>query len=113
MSFYTVIKTKVCNKKYLIAALAEMKHKGEINAYVENERKETIEVDRDGDEITISKEKSGTYEIGGDNRVVKPFSDRLKQAYALQSIKDNIPLDFEVAEEQETAAGEILILLKD
>ena len=113
MSFYTVIKTRIKNRKYLIAALAEMKQKGEIQKCVENEKKETIEIDRDGDAITISMEKSGEYQIGGDNRVVGPFSDRLKQAYALESIKDNIPLDFEVASEQETAAGEILILLKD
>jgi hypothetical protein len=113
MSFYTVIKTKLKNKKYIIAALAEMKQKGELLKCVENEKKGTIEIDRDGDAITISQDKKGDFQVAGDNRVVQSFSNRLKQAYALESIKDNIPLDFEVAEEQETAAGEILILLKD
>ena len=35
----------------------------------------------------------------------------LKQIYALESIKDNLPLDFEIAQETEIE-GEIKILLK-
>ena len=61
--------------------------------------------------ITLSMEKSGNYQVGGDNRVVNRFSDRLKQIYAYESIKDNLPLDFEISKETETS-GEIHILLK-
>ncbi|MBI5492594.1 MAG: hypothetical protein HY893_06660 [Deltaproteobacteria bacterium] len=111
MSFYTVIKTELNNKKYIICALEELKRRGEIKNFIKNEKKETIEVDRDGDIINLSKEKSGNYQMGGDNRVVNTFSNRLKQIYAYESIKDNLPLDFEIAKENETA-GEIQILLK-
>lgn len=112
MSFYTVVKTELSNKKYIICALEEMRKRGEVTSFVENTRKETIEIDRDGDAITIAKEKSGAgFELGGDNRVVQGFSNRLKQLYAYESIKDNLPLDFEVAQENE-AGGEIRILLK-
>lgn len=111
MSFYTVIKTELSSRKYIICALEEMKRRGEIKNFVKNEKKETIEVDRDGDIINIAKEKSGNFELGGDNRVVNPFSNRLKQFYALEAIKDNLPLDFEIAKETEMA-GEIQILLK-
>jgi len=111
MSFYTVIKTELKSKKYLICALEELKKRGEITSFVSNERKETVEIDRDGDVINISKEKTGNYQIGGDNRVVNAFSNRLKQIYAYESIKDNLPLDFEIANESETA-GEIHIVLK-
>lgn len=111
MSFYTVIKTELSSKKYIICALEELKRRGEIRSFVKNERKETIEVDRDGDIINIAKEKTGNYEIGADNRVARTFSNRLKQMYALESIKDNLPLDFEITTENETA-GEIQILLK-
>lgn len=111
MSFYTVIKTQLASKKYIICALEEMKRRGEIKSYVHNEKKEKIEVDRDGDIINIAKEKTGNYEIGGDNRVVNSFSNRLKQFYAYEAIKENIPLDFEIAQENETG-GEIQILLK-
>ncbi|MDH4099221.1 MAG: hypothetical protein OEV28_01445 [Nitrospirota bacterium] len=112
MSFYTVIKTELSNKKYLICALSEMKKRGEITSFLENERKETIEVDRDGDIMTIAKEKTGqNFELAGDNQVVQKFSNRLKQFYAYESIKDNLPLDFEIATETETE-GEIRILLK-
>lgn len=111
MSFYTVIKTELKSKKYLICALEELKKKGEITNFVANERKETVEIDRDGDIINIAKEKTGSYQIGGDNRVVNAFSNRLKQVYAYESIKDNLPLDFEIASESETA-GEIQIVLK-
>lgn len=111
MSFYTVIKTQLNSKKYIICALEEMKRKGEITNFVNVEKKEKIEVDRDGDILNIVKEKSGNYQVGGDNRVVNRFSDRLKQMYALESIKDNLPLDFEIAQETEVE-GEIKILLK-
>lgn len=112
MSFYTVIKTELKNKKYLLLAIEDMKSKGEITNYVHNERKETMEVDRHGDVINVVKDKAGNYQVAGDNRVIRAFSDRLKQAYAYESIKDNLPLDFEVAKETETASGEIMILLK-
>lgn len=111
MSLNTVIKTEINNKKYIICALEELKRRGEIKNFIKNEKKETIEVDRDGDIINLSKEKSGNYQMGGDNRVVNTFSNRLKQIYAYESIKDNLPLDFEIAKENETA-GEIQILLK-
>lgn len=111
MSFYTVIKTELSSKKYLICALEELKRRGEITTFVKNDRKETVEVDRDGDIINIALEKTGNYGIGGDNRVVNTFSNRLKQIYAYESIKDNLPLDFEIASENEVA-GEIKIVLK-
>lgn len=111
MSFYTVIKTELSNKKYLVCALEELKKRGEITSFVVNERKETVEVNRDGDIINIIKEKTGNYQFGGDNRVVNTFSNRLKQIYAYESIKDNLPLDFEIANETENE-GEIQILLK-
>ncbi|MFZ3090431.1 MAG: hypothetical protein WA240_07400 [Nitrospirota bacterium] len=112
MSFYAVIKTELSNKRYIIAALSEMKRRGEITAYEINERKEKIEIDRDGDILTVSKEKAGeNFEVGGDSRVVNTFSNRLKQFYAYESIKENLPLDFEIAKETEEA-GEIKILLK-
>src|SRR3972149_10371174 len=111
MSFYTVIKTELKSRKYLICALEELKKRGEITSFVSNERKETVEVNRDGDVINIAMEKTGSYQIGGDNRVVNVFSNRLKQIYAYESIKDNLPLDFEIANESETA-GEIQIVLK-
>lgn len=111
MSFYTVIKTELTSRKYLICALEELKKRGEIKSFVANERKDTVEVDRDGDIVDISREKAGNYQMAGDNRVVSQFSDRLKQIYAYETIKDNLPLDFEIANETETA-GEIKILLK-
>jgi len=111
MSFYTVIKTELTDRKYLISALEELKKRGEITSFVVNERKETIEIDRDGDIMNVIREKAGNYQLGGDNRVVSRFSNRLKQLYAYESIKDNLPLDFEIASEVETE-GEIQILLK-
>lgn len=111
MSFYTVIKTELSSRKYLICALEEMKKRGELTSYVSNERKETIEIDRSGDIINIIKEKTGSFELAGDNRVLQGFSNRLKQIYAYESIKDNLPLDFEIAKETETE-GEIRIVLK-
>ncbi|MBI5237491.1 MAG: hypothetical protein HY887_03605 [Deltaproteobacteria bacterium] len=112
MSFYTVIQTELKNRKYLLLAIEELKRKGEITNFAHNERKETVEVDRHGDIINVIRDKAGNYQVAGDNRVVRAFSDRLRQAYAYESIKDNLPLDFEVAKETETAAGEIMILLK-
>ncbi|MBI5875856.1 MAG: hypothetical protein HZB81_08480 [Deltaproteobacteria bacterium] len=111
MSFYTTIKTEITNKKYVLSALEEMKRRGEITNFQLQERKEKIEVDRSGDIINIAKEKTGNFEVAGDARVVRSFSDRLKQFYAYEAIKDNLPLDFEIAKESETA-GEIVILLK-
>lgn len=110
MSFYTKIKTELKSKKYVICALEELKRRGEITTFVRV--KDRIEVDRDGDKIDITvSSKTGSHEVAGDNRVVRVFSDRLKQLYALESIKDNLPLDFEIAQETETT-GEITILLK-
>jgi hypothetical protein len=111
MSFYTKLKTELKNGKYIICALEEMKKRGEIKSYVKNDRKDTMEVDRDGDIISITREKAGDYELAGDNRVLNAFSNRLKQMYAYESIKDNLPLDLEVVNETESA-GEITILLK-
>lgn len=111
MSFYTKIKTQLKVKKYVIAALEELKRRGEITSYQKVGSKEDIKVDRSGDIMNISLSKAGTFEIAGDNRVVQPFSDKIKQVYALEAIKDNLPLDFEIATETEQA-GEILILLK-
>ena len=111
MSFYTVIKTELNGKKYIICALEEMKRRGEIRTFIKNEKKDSIEIDRDGDIVTLNKVGSGNAEMAGDNRVVQQFSGRLKQFYALEAIKDNLPLDFEIVSETETA-GEIKILLK-
>ncbi len=111
MSFYTVIKTEISSKKYVIAALEEMKRRGEISNFQINERKEKIEVDRSGDIINIGREKTGNFDVAGDARAVRSFTDRFKQFYAYEAIKDNLPLDFEISKETE-AAGEILILLK-
>lgn len=112
MSFYAVIKTELSSKKYIIAALEEMKKRGEITAYTINERKEKIEVDNAGEIVNISKEKAGTnFEVSGISRAARTLTDRLKQFYAYESIKDNLPLDFEIAKETEEG-GEIVILLK-
>lgn len=112
MSFYTKIQTQLKNKQYVMAALVELRKRGEITECKIDEKREIMEVDRSGDIIKVSKSKQGNFELGGDNRVVQSFSNKLKQFYALESIKDNLPLDFEIAEEQETIAGEIKILLK-
>jgi len=112
MSFYCVIKTEIKNKKYLIAALHELRRRGELTSVEHVERKDTFNLDRDGDKITVSLDrKTGSYGVGGDARVAARFSNRLKQMYALESIKDNMPLDFEVASETEEA-GEIRVILK-
>lgn len=112
MSFYTKIETQLKNKQYVIAALVELRKRGEITACTIDEKKEVMEVDRSGDAIKVARNKEGAFEVGGDNRVVPAFTNKLKQFYALESIKDNLPLDFEISEEQETIDGEIKILLK-
>ncbi|HAS16662.1 MAG TPA: hypothetical protein DDX84_08450 [Nitrospiraceae bacterium] len=113
MSFYCVIKTEMANKKYIIAALVEMQKRGEITNYLVNEKKEKIEVDRDGELVNITKEKAtNNFEVSGISRPAREIANRLKQFYAYESIKDNLPLDFEIAKETEEA-GEIVILLKD
>ncbi len=112
MSFYAKIKTELANKKYIIAAIEEMKRRGELTNYQINEKKEKIEIDREGDMLTVAKEKAGNnFEVAGDSRVANAFTNRLKQFYAYESIKDNLPLDFEIAKESEEA-GEIIIHLK-
>lgn len=112
MSFYCVIKTELTKKKYIIAALEEMRRHGEITNYEINERKEKIKVDREGEIVNVIKEKSGNnYEVAGIARPAREIAQRLKQLYAYESIKDNLPLDFEIAKETEQA-GEIVILLK-
>ena len=112
MSFYAKIKTELANKKYIIAAIEEMKRRGELTNYQINEKKEKIEIDREGDLLAITKEKAGNnFEVSGDSRVANAFTNRLKQFYAYESIKDNLPLDFEIAKESEEA-GEIVIHLK-
>jgi hypothetical protein len=111
VSFYTVIKTEISNRQYILCALKEMQRRGEITNFRINEKKDRIEIDRDGDIIIISRETSGNFEMSGDARVVRSFSRRLTQLYAYASIKENLPLDFEIAHESEVA-GEIKILLK-
>jgi len=89
-----------------------LEKRGEIVSYQMNKKTDAIEVDRDGDLLNVAQEKSGNnFEVAGDVRIARNFADRLKQMYAYESIKDNIPLDFEIAEETERA-GEIEILLK-
>ncbi len=111
MSFYAQIKTELSDKRYILCALEELKKKGEITNYQVIGKKEKIEVDRDGDILNIQQEESGNYELAGDNRVVHTFANRLKQIYAYESIKENLPLDFEIAKESEIS-GDIVILLK-
>ncbi len=111
MSFYTKIQTEIKDKQLLICALEELKHRGEITEFSLNAKKGSIEVDRDGDVVNIAKEKTGLYNMAGDNRVVGSFSKRLTQIYAYEAIKENLPLDFEITEDMEIA-GEIKILLK-
>src|SRR3989304_9964923 len=112
MSFYCVIKTELSKKKYIIAALAEMQRKGEITNYTVSRTKEKIEVDREGEVVTVSRgNENSNFEIGGISRPAREISDRMKQLYAYESIKDNLQLDFEIAQETEEA-GEIFITLK-
>ncbi len=112
MSFYCIIKTQLSNKKYVIAALAEMQRKGEITGYSVSKTKDKISVDREGEVVTVSRvNEQSNFEIGGISRPAREISDRMKQLYAYESIKDNLPLDFEIAKESEEA-GEIHITLK-
>jgi hypothetical protein len=111
MSFYISIKTEISNKQYIISTLKEMQKRGEITRFLVDKKKDQIEVDRDGDIVIISREKSGNFEVTGDAPVVRYFSKRLTQLYAYSAIKENLPLDFEIAQESEVA-GEIKILLK-
>lgn len=111
MSFYTKIQTEIKDKQLLICALEELKHRGEISEFTLNAKKESIEVDRDGDILNIAKEKTGLFNLSGDNRVIGSFSKRLTQIYAYEAIKENLPLDFEIIQENEIA-GEIKIILK-
>ncbi len=111
MSFYLVLKTELSNRQYVLATLKEMQKRGEITSFRVDEKKERIEVDRDGDIIVISRGSTGNFEISGDGRIVRTFSQRFTQLYAYSSIKENLPLDLEIAEESEVA-GEIKLLLK-
>ena len=111
MSFYTVLETELKNRKYILCAVAALEKRGEIDSFVVNEKKELINIERSGDVITISKSKTGNYQVEGDNRVVNEFSNRLKQIYAYESIRENLPLDFEIVQENESA-GEMKIVLK-
>ena len=111
MSFYAKIKTQLANKKYILSALAELERKGEISSYEYIEKKEKIKIDRDGDILNIVQDKTGNFEVTGDVHIGRIFTERLKQIYAYESIKDNLPLDFEIAKELEEG-GEISILLK-
>ena len=111
MSFYTTIKTELASKATVILALKELETRGEIRAFEELKKKDRIEIDRSGDIISITKSKTGELQLEGDARIVKTFLSRLKQIYAYESIKENLPLDFEIAEETEIG-GDITITLK-
>ena len=110
MSFYAQIKTELTNKKYILCAIEELKKSGEITGYRIIEKKNKIEINREGDIITIVQEKSGNFEIAGDNRVINVFSNRLKQMYAYEAIKQNLPLDFEIAKETEVGSDIVIVL---
>lgn len=111
MSFYTQIKTELTNKKFIMCAIEELKKSGEITGFRVIEKKNKIEINREGDIINILQEKTGNFEVAGDNRVINTFANRLKQLYAYESIKQNLPLDFEIAKETEVG-GDIVIVLK-
>lgn len=111
MSFYTQIKTELTNKKYIMCAIEELKKSGEITGFRVIEKKNKIEINREGDIINILEGKTGNFEVAGDNRVINTFANRLKQMYAYESIKQNLPLDFEIAKETEVG-GDIVIVLK-
>lgn len=111
MSFYTEIKTELSSKPLVISALEELKRRGEISSLQLLEKKGKIKIDRDGDIILISQTTEGMMQVEGDSRVVNAFANRLKQMYAYESIKQSLPLDFEIAEESELA-GNISIVLK-
>ncbi len=112
MSFYTVIKTELKDRKYIILALEEMKRRGEITSFKHLVKKDIIQVDRAGDTITIKQDsKTGNFQLEGDSRILEAFTKRFKQFYAYQTIKENLPLDFEIDVERESA-GNITLLLK-
>lgn len=112
MSFYTVIDTELKNEKYIISALQELIRRGEITNYKMLLKQNKIKIDRGGDVIHIGLDvKTGTFRVEGDVRVVEAFVKRLKQFYAYESIKENLPFDFEIASEREVA-GDITLVLK-
>ncbi|MCK4739800.1 MAG: hypothetical protein KAT46_07605 [Deltaproteobacteria bacterium] len=111
MSFYTKISTEITERKILISALEEMKKRGEITSFVSNPKTSDIEVDRAGDLVNLTQEEEGHFVLGGDKLVVGPLTNRVKQFYALEAIKEHLPLDFEIATEEESA-GEIKLILK-
>ncbi len=111
MSFYAKIETELSDKKFVICALEELKNRGEITNFRINKVKNVIEVNRDGDMINITQTKTGNFQLAGNARIVRIFSKRLKQFYAYASIKEQLPFDFEIAQESEVA-GDIMILLK-
>ena len=111
MSFYTVIDTELKEKRYIICAVEELKERGEISEFELIEKNDSIKIDRDGDIINVTRTKEGTFQVEGDARIVNAFSKRLKQLYAYSSIKENLPLDFEIVQEKELG-GEMKIVLK-
>ncbi|MBI5560438.1 MAG: hypothetical protein HY883_04125 [Deltaproteobacteria bacterium] len=112
MSFYTVIDTELKSKKHIILALEELKRRGEITKYGLVVKQDKIRIDRSGDIIHIGLDvKTGNFHVEGDVRVVEAFAKRLKQFYAYESIKESLPLDFEIASEREIA-GDITLVLK-
>ncbi|MCK4846225.1 MAG: hypothetical protein KAS88_01035 [Deltaproteobacteria bacterium] len=111
MSFYTTIKTELASRATVILALKELKSRGEIRRFEEIKKSGKIEIDRSGDIISIATNKAGELQLEGDARIVETFLRRLKQMYAYESIKENLPLDFEISEESEIG-GEISITLK-
>ncbi|VAV82836.1 hypothetical protein MNBD_DELTA01-815 [hydrothermal vent metagenome] len=112
MSFYAVVQTELTEKKFIMLALEEMQKRGEITSFRVNNKNDSIDVDRSGDKITIKLDaKTKQYQFAGDSRVVSSFSKRFTQIYALESIKDSLPLDFEIETEKEIG-GEINLILK-
>jgi hypothetical protein len=111
MSFYTKIKTEITNKQTVLLALKEMAKRGEISSFDTHIKSGDIKIDRSGDILNITQEKDGSLQIAGDSRVANTFTNRLKQFYAYEAIKENLPLDFEIAEEHELG-GDITIVLR-
>jgi hypothetical protein len=111
MSFYSEIKTELKEKRHIVAALEELKKRGEITIYTVIEKKDLITVDRSGDVMNIALTKEGTYRIEGDARIINIFAKRLTQLYAYEAIRENLPLDFEIVAETERE-GNITLLLK-
>ncbi len=111
MSFYAVVQTELTENKFIMLALEELKERGEITSFRIN-KNDSIDVDRSGDKIVIKLDaKTKQYQFAGDSRVVSSFSKRFTQIYALMSIKDSLPLDFEIESEKEIG-GEISLILK-